>query len=113
MLALQIAVLFISRICAKRKLRIRGRVKWFSLLDIASMQDTMDPVYWVGWVIWCFYWDIYDREYYGYAGLMGVIISCIRSYWVLQNMMFWYIPSVISSCILTYAAFYNYLELHL
>lgn len=113
MLALQVFALFLSRLCAKRKLRIRGRVKWLSLVDIACMQETLDPIYWVGWMAWCFYWDIYDREFYGWSGLLGVVVTCVRSYWVLNQKVFFYIPSVITSCMLTYASFYNYLELHL
>lgn len=113
MIALQILVLFLTRLCAKRKLKIRGRVKWLSLIDIASVQNTKDPIYWIGWVLWCFYWDIYDRKYYGWSGLIGTIFTCIRSYWMLTHMVYFYIPCVLTSCVLTYASFYNYLELHL
>ena len=113
MLALQVLALFLSRLCAKRKMRIRGNVKWLSLIDIACMQDTQDPVYWAGWIIWCFYWDIYDRKCYGWSGMMGIVITGIRSYWMLNHMVYLYIPCVVTSCLLTYASFYNYLELHL
>ena len=112
MLALQVLALFLSRLCAKRKMRIRGRIKWLSLIDIACMQNTLDPIYWVGWIVWCFYWDIYDRKCYGWSGLMGVVVTCIRSYWMLNHMVYLYIPCVITSCVLTYASFYHYLELH-
>ena len=113
MLALQVLALFLSRLCAKRKMKMRGSIKWLSLIDIACMQNTQDPVYWSGWLVWCFYWDIYDRKYYGAAGLMGVVVTCIRSYWILNHAVLLYIPCVMTSCVLTYSALYNYLELHL
>ena len=37
MLALQVLALFLSRLCAKRKMRVRGGVKWLSLIDIALL----------------------------------------------------------------------------
>ena len=49
---LQFAVLLLSRICAKRKFKIRGRVKWLSLIDILFAQNVYDPIYWAAWVLW-------------------------------------------------------------
>ena len=112
MLVLQILALFLSRLFAKRKLKMKGKIKWLSLVDIIFVQETLDPIYWAAWIVWCFYWDVYDREYYGWAGLMGMVITCIRSYWCLKEHLYVYIPCIVSSGVLTYAGFYNYLELH-
>lgn len=109
MLILQIAVLLACRILAKRKCRVRGKVKWISLVDIILMQKTDNPIYWTAWVLWCLWWDIYDREYYKVAGLLGYIITCLRILWLLTSKQLIYVPCVCTSIIMTYNALYIYL----
>lgn len=104
---LQFAVLLLSRICAKRKFKIRGRVKWLSLIDILFAQNVYDPIYWAAWVLWCFWWDVYDRKWCATAGGMGGIIVALRSLWVIQTNTFMYIPAVLSSMVMTYCGFYE------
>ena len=106
MLHVQLLVLLLTRICAKRKTRINGKVKWFSIVDILFIQNTYDPAYWAAWVIWCFWWDIYDRKYYKVAGGMGCAIVGLRTLWVMQTKTLIYIPAVLSSMGMTYASFY-------
>ena len=106
MLHVQLLVLLLARIFAKRKTRIRGNVKWFSIVDILFIQNTYDIVYWAAWVLWCFWWDIYDRGYYKSAGGMGCIIVGLRTLWIMQSSVYIYIPAVLSSMGMTYTAFY-------
>ena len=42
---------------------------------------------------------------------MGIVITGIRSYWMLNHMVYLYIPCVVTSCLLTYALS-TMLELH-
>jgi hypothetical protein len=106
LLILQILVLVACRVVAKRKFRVRGNIKWISLVDILLIQETDNPIYWVSWVLWCFWWDIYDREYYKVAGLIGYIITCLRILWLLTSKQLIYVPSICTSIIMTYNALY-------
>ena len=107
MLILQVLVLFIFRIIAKRKFRIRGHIKWVSLVDIILIQESKDPIYWCAWVLWCMWWDIFDREHYKMAGFLGYTITCLRILWVLKTNTFIYIPCAVTSAAMTYNALYR------
>lgn len=106
MLILQILILFLFRLIAKRKFRVRGHIKWISLIDIVFIQDTNNIIYWIAWVLWCMWWDIYDREYYKVAGGVGYVITCLRILWILKTNTFLYIPCAVTSAAITYNAFY-------
>jgi len=107
MLHVQLLVLLLARACAKRKTKMRGRVKWISIVDILFIQNTYDPIYWAAWVTWCFWWDVYDRKYYKTAGGIGCIIVALRTVWVMKSNVFVYIPAILSSMVITYAAFHR------
>lgn len=107
MLHVQLLVLLLARVCAKRKTKMRGRVKWTSIVDILFIQNTYDPIYWAAWVLWCFWWDVYDRGYYKTAGGMGCVIVALRTLWVMKSNVLIYIPAVLSSMGITYAAFHS------
>ena len=83
MLHVQLLVMLAARVCAKRKLKVRGKVKWFSLVDILLVQNTYDPIYWAAWILWCFWWDIFDRKWYKTAAGMGWTIAALRTVFVL------------------------------
>lgn len=107
MLILQVVILFLCRLVAKRKFRVRGHIKWISLVDIILIQDTNDVTYWVAWVLWCVWWDIYDRERYKMAGGLGYVITCLRIMWILKSSTFIYIPCAVTSAAITYNALYR------
>ena len=109
MIPLQIVILIISRLCAKRKVRFKGRLKWLSIIDIVLMQETLHPLYLIAWILWCFFWDVYDREKYGLAGAMAWFVCCLRTLWVMTEKRYIYFVCVDSSIILCYASFYNLL----
>lgn len=111
MIPLQITILFLSRLCAKRKLYFKGYLKWISIVDIACMQNTIHPLYWVAWILWCFFWDIYDREKYALAGVVAWIVCCTRTLWVIAEKNYIYLACVVSSMTLCYASFYKLLKL--
>ena len=106
-------VLCATRLIAKRKCRVRGLVKWLSIVDLLLMQTTIDVAYWIAWGVWCLWWDVYDREFYKTATGMGFVIMCARSLWVMQTNTFYYIPSVVTSILLTYASMFRAAGLHL
>jgi len=111
MITVHIFILFLSRILAKRKTKFKGHIKWLSLVDIVLVQNTLDTLYMTSWVIWCFFWDVYDRQYYASAGIMSFVVTCLRQLWTLNELKYVYLLCVFSSGCLTYASFYKYFEL--
>lgn len=111
LVTLYIFILFLSRLFAKRKTKFTGIIKWLSLVDIILVQNTLDPLYIVSWVIWCFFWDVYDRKYYATAGFMTFIVTCMRIMFVMKELNYVYLACVLSSSLLCYASFYKFLEL--
>lgn len=107
MLILQVLTLLACRIVAKRKFRIRGRIKWLSLVDILLIQETNDPVYWAAWIAWCLWWDIYDREWYRTAGGVAYAITCLRIMWVLKTNTYIYATCIVTSAAMAYNALYR------
>jgi hypothetical protein len=97
---------------AKRKTKFSGKkIKWLSLVDIILVQNTLDPFYITQWIVWCFFWDVYDRGYYATAGFMTFFVTCLRIVYMLEQMKYVYFACVFSSCVLCYASFYKFLEL--
>ena len=111
LVTLYIFILFLTRIVAKRKTKFSGKIKWLSLVDIILVQNTLDPIYITQWVVWCLFWDVYDRQYYATAGLMTFFVTCLRIVFVLHHLNYVYLACVFSSCLLCYASFYKFLEL--
>lgn len=111
LVTIYIFILFLSRLVAKRKTKFSGKIKWLSLVDIILVQNTLNPLYIISWVIWCFFWDVYDRGYYGTAGLMTFVVTCMRIVFVLKELNYVYLVCVLSSGLLCYASFYRFLEL--
>lgn len=111
LVTIYIFILFLSRLVAKRKTKFSGKIKWLSLIDIILVQNTLDPLYVVSWIIWCFFWDVYDRGYYATAGLMAFLTTCMRIVFVLKEMNYVFFACVCSSCLLSYVSFYKFLEL--
>ena len=111
LVTIYIFILFLTRMFAKRKTKFSGKIKWLSLIDIILVQNTLDPLYIVSWVAWCFFWDIYDRQYFGTAGVITFIVTCLRIVFFLKEMNYVYLACVLSSCFLCYASFYKFLEL--
>ena len=111
LVTLYIFILFLTRIAAKRKTKFTGKIKWLSLVDIILVQNTLDPLYITQWIVWCFFWDVYDRQYYATAGFMTFFVTCLRIVFVLHNSNYVYLACVGSSCLLCYASFYKFLEL--
>lgn len=111
LVTLYIFILFLTRIVAKRKTKFSGKIKWLSLVDIALVQNTLDPLYITQWIVWCFFWDVYDRQYYATAGFMTFFVTCIRIVFVMHHLNYVYLPCVFSSCLLCYASFYKFLDL--
>ncbi len=109
MIPIQFVVLVISRALAKRKVKFKGHLKWFSLVDIVLVQNTLHPLYWAAWILWCFFWDVYDRQRYGMAGSMAWVICCLRLLWVMTEKQYIYLVCVGSSMILCYSSFYQLL----
>lgn len=109
MLPVQILVLIISRALAKRKVKFRGNLKWLSVVDILMIQNTLNPLYWAAWILWCFFWDVYDRQKYFMAGFMAWTCCCLRVLWVMSEKQYIYLVCVGSSIILCYSSFYQLL----
>ena len=109
MIPIQFIVLIISRALAKRKVKFKGYLKWLSLIDIIFVQNTLHPLYWIAWILWCFFWDVYDRELYGMAGGMAWITCCLRTLWVMTEKQYIYLVCVGSSIILCYSSFHQLL----
>ena len=106
-----IFTLFLTRLVAKRKTKFSGKIKWLSLVDIILVQNTLDTLYITQWIVWCFFWDVYDRQHYALAGIMTFVVTCLRILFMLQNSNYVYFACVLSSCLLCYASFYKFLEL--
>lgn len=111
LVTIYIFTLFLTRMLAKRKTKFRGKIKWLSLVDIVLVQNTLDPIYITSWVTWCFFWDVYDRKYYGTAGVMTFFVTCLRIVFFFKEMNYVFLACVLSSCFLCYASFYRFLEL--
>ncbi len=111
LVTLYIFVLFVTRMLAKRKTQFTGKIKWLSLIDIILVQNTLDPLYITSWIMWCFFWDVYDRQYYATAGVITFITTCLRIVYVLHHSNYVYLACVCSSVLLCYASFYKFLEL--
>lgn len=105
-----VVVLILARSISKRKTRVKGRVKWTSFVDLAHVQNTYDISYWIGFVGWCVWWDIYDRGYNVTAGLLGILIMFARTFWIIHTHTYFFIPAVITSLSMAYAAFSNFLK---
>ena len=111
MITLHIFILFVTRFFARRKTQFSGKIKWLSIVDIVLVQNTLDPLYMTQWVIWCFFWDVYDRGYHATAGLMTFFVTCLRIVFVMQQHNYLYLACVGSSCLLSYASFHKFLKL--
>lgn len=111
MITLHIFILFVTRLLAKRKTQFSGKIKWLSLVDIVLVQNTLDPLYIVQWVIWCFFWDVYDRGYHATAGFMTFLVTCLRIVYLIEQQYYAYLACVCSSCLLSYASFHRFLKL--
>lgn len=101
---LHLVILLLSRLIAKRPFRVRGKIKWLCIIDLALLQHTHNISYWVGWTSWCIWWDLYDRDMTYMASLAGIIIMCARAQWVIETNIFIYIPAVITGMCMAYVA---------
>lgn len=90
--------------------RVRGRVKWLAFIDLGHIQCTHDVSYWIAYVGWCLWWDIYDRGYNILAGVLGLVIMCARTYWILKTKIYFFVPAVLTSMAMAYSAFLNLLK---
>ena len=111
MITVQVFILFVTRLLAKRKVKFSSRIKWLSIFDLVLMQNTLDPLYLAAWVVWCFFWDVFDRKYFATAGFMAFAVTCMRVLWALNELQYIYFVCAFTSCCLSYASFYNFFEL--
>ena len=111
MITLQICILLFSRIFAKRKLRFKSKIKWLSVVDLILIQNTLDPLYLFSWILWCFFWDTYDRNCFGFSALIASTVTCARIVWALNEMKYVYFGCVFTSSCLIYASLYNFFNL--
>jgi len=112
LVTIYIFLLFLSRLIAKRKTKFRGKkIKWLSLVDILLVQNTINPLYITQWVVWCLFWDVYDRQYYATAGVMTFFVTCLRIVFFMHNLNYVFLLCVCSSTLLSYASFHKFLDL--
>ncbi len=107
-----VILLIIRRIQTSSPLRMKHKIKWFSILDImllAILEPTASILYWLGWCLWCSWWYFFDMKMYIPASVVGFVEVCIKTLWLYKTNVWVYSPSVLFALGYTYISLYRLL----